>query len=76
MGRLRPEESGVTGKEFKVGVCGRIFQEDNVFSHGWQWGVSFPLTSAAKFQSLFLFTSSSVREVNNEYFHRVGKYGK
>lgn len=40
MGRLRPEESGVIGKEFKVGVCGRIFQEDNVFSHGWQWGVS------------------------------------
>lgn len=26
-------------------------------------GSEFPLTSAAKFQSLFLFTSSSVREV-------------
>lgn len=64
------------GKEFKVGVCGRIFQKDNVFSCGWQWGVNFPLPRAVKFQSLFLFTLSNVREVNNEYFHWVGKYGK
>ena len=66
MGGLRPEELEVMEKELKVGACGRIFQEDHLFICGWQQGVSFPLTRAAKFSSLLLFTFSNVGELNNE----------